>query len=64
MVFFGFLIVRHILRKRAIAAALKNKAKIKKVEIVYEEISVSEIDESQTENQMKWFDETNRISKY
>ncbi len=53
VVFFGFLIVKQILRKRALAITLKNKAKIKKVEIVYEEISVSEREDSQTENEMK-----------
>ena len=53
VIFFGFVIVRQILRKRALAVALKNKAKIKKVEIVYEEISVSEREDSQTENEMK-----------
>ncbi len=53
VIFFGFVIVRQILRKRALAVTLKNKAKIKKVEIVYEEISVSEREDSQTENEMK-----------
>jgi hypothetical protein len=53
VVFFGFVIVRQILRKRALAVTLKRKAKIKKVEIVYEEISVSEREDSQTENEMK-----------
>ena len=47
VIFFGFVILRQILRKRALAVTLKNKAKIKKVEIIYEEISVSEREDSQ-----------------